>query len=72
MQEYWFSFNQSLWEEARQNIINVLDSVNKDTHPEKDADSYLCCDDYCKYYREGKCAGVDNDNPKVEETEEMV
>jgi len=71
MQEYWFSFQQDLWEKAKNNIIYVLDAVNNEKAPEKDADSYLCCDEYCKYYREGLCGGVDNDNPKVKEHEEM-
>lgn len=72
MQEYWFSYQPDLWETAKERIIHVLDAVNKDTHPEKNADSYLCCDDYCKYYRNGLCSGVDNDNPKVAESEEML
>lgn len=72
MQEYWFSFQQHLWNEARDNILHVLRSVNEGEHPKKDASSYLCCDDYCKYYREGLCAGVECDNSKVSEDEELL
>lgn len=72
MQEYWFSFQKDLWEEAKNNIINVLDSVNNSEAPDKDASSYMCCDDYCKYYREGLCSGVDSDNSKVNEGDELT
>lgn len=71
MQEYWFSFQEDLWEEAKSNILNVLKSVNNEEAPEKDASPYICCDDYCKYYREGLCSGVDGDNPKVDEGGEL-
>lgn len=72
MQEYWFSFQHDIWEEARDNILNVLRSVNQREAPKKDAKPFLCCDDYCKYYREGLCSGVESDNDKVDESEEMV
>ena len=72
MQEYWFSFQQHLWEEAKNNIIDVLDAVNGDHAAEKDASDYLCCDEYCKYHREGLCSGVKSDNPKCSEDEELV
>lgn len=71
MQEYWFSYQESLWEEAKSNIEGVLDAVNGEREAEKDADSYLCCDDYCKYYRNGLCSGVEDDNPKVDESNEL-
>lgn len=71
MQEYWFSFQEDLWNEAKNNILHVLKSVKENEPAEKDASPYLCCDEYCKYYREGLCSGVDSDNPKCSEEEEL-
>lgn len=57
-EEYWASFNDEMFEEGKENIINVLEKVNQGEVPQPDAEPYQCNPEYCVYRREGICPGV--------------
>jgi hypothetical protein len=59
LEEYWVEFDQELFEEAQNNITLVLDSVNTGTPAPKDPDGEYMCEKFCKWYKQGKCPGVD-------------
>jgi hypothetical protein len=58
LEEYWTEFDDELFEEGKDNIIEVLEHVNEGIVPEPDAEPYKCNPDYCVYKREGLCPGV--------------
>lgn len=73
VEEYWTSFNDEMFEEGKENIINVLEHVNQGEVPEPDAEPYQCNPEYCVYKREGICSGVpesDHYDPDDDELDE--
>lgn len=58
IEEYWANFNEEMFEEGKQNIVDVLDHVNQGIVPKPDAEPYMCNPDYCVYKREGICPGM--------------
>lgn len=60
LEEYWVEYDPELYEEIEDQLIEVLDDVNTGRMSDKTAKSYLCDPDFCKYYREGLCDGVDD------------
>lgn len=59
LEEYWVEFDPELFEEAQQNIQVVLDAVNTGEPAPRDADGAYMCEEYCKWYDQGKCPGID-------------
>ena len=63
IEEYWIEQDDELFEEGIGNIVELLDHVQQGEPAPKDAKEYLCCNDYCKYYRKGMCDGVEGVDP---------
>lgn len=65
LEEYWVTFDEELFEEAKQDIHTVLDSVNTGTPAPKTPDGTYMCEKFCKWYKQGKCPGVEEvDDPE--------
>jgi len=73
LEEYWVEQDRNLFEEGISEIVELLEHVHEGTPAPRDAKPYLCCDDYCPYFREGLCQGADEadtpDNLKVDDDE---
>lgn len=73
LEEYWIERDEELFDEGISEIVELLEHVQSGEPAPRDANEYLCCNDYCKYYREGLCPGVDGveppDNLKVDDTD---
>lgn len=62
IEEYWIDFNPELFEQAKENIMLVLESVNKGEPAPRDADGAYMCEKFCKWYKQGLCPGIDEVN----------
>lgn len=67
LEEYWIEYDDELFQEGIDEITTMLEYVRDGVPAPRDSKPYLCCDDYCPYYREGLCQGVD----EVDEPENM-
>jgi hypothetical protein len=76
LEEYWFTFQDEIFQESKEWLTSILDAVFHGEPPERDAKSFLCDERYCNYYREGICPGVDevspNDNYDPEKIEQFM
>lgn len=61
--EFWVRQSDELFEEAKDNITNVLDAVNTGKMPERDAKGSYMCEKFCKWHDQGKCPGIDTVAP---------
>lgn len=60
LEEYWIERDEELFDAGVEHITELLEHVKQGEPAPRDADEYLCCNDFCKYYREGLCPGVDS------------
>jgi len=60
LEEYWMEFDQELFQEAQDNITEVLDAVAQGNPAPRDASGSYMCEKFCKWYKQGKCQGVDD------------
>lgn len=63
LEEYWIRFDEELFEETQDQIKTVLNAVNTGTPAPRDPDGEYMCKKFCKWYKEGKCPGVDGIDP---------
>lgn len=59
LEEYWVEFDEDLFMQAQRNIGVVLDAVNTGEPAPRDADGAYMCEKFCKWYKQGKCPGID-------------
>lgn len=63
IEEYWMDFDPELFEEAKSNIRAVLDAVNTGQPAPRDPDGSYMCEKFCKWYKQGKCPGMEGVEP---------
>lgn len=63
LEEYWIDADQELFDMGIEEIKTVLRHVASGDPAPKDADDYMCNPEFCKYYREGMCDGVEGVSP---------
>lgn len=63
IEEYWMDFDSSLFEEAKDNITIVLDAVNTGEPAPRTPDGEYMCEKFCKWYKQGKCPGMEGVDP---------
>ena len=63
IEEYWVEFDEDLFEQALDNITMTLDAVNTGTPAPRNPDGEYMCEKFCKWYKQGKCPGMDGVDP---------
>ena len=63
IEEYWVEFDQDLFDQAVENLTNVLNAVNTGQPPERNPDGEYMCEQFCKWYDIGACPGMEGVTP---------
>lgn len=63
LEEYWVQYDTDLFQEAVNNLTKVLESVNTGTPAPKTPDGEYMCEKFCKWYKQGKCPGIESVEP---------
>jgi len=63
IEEYWVEFDPELFQEALDNLTEVLNAVNTGQPPVRDPDGEYMCEKFCKWYDTGACPGMEGVTP---------